>query len=62
MEVFDSELCAIGLALEKMIEMREILQRNGVKMVAVVSDSQAAIWLAAHLESGPGQRLVRRIN
>jgi hypothetical protein len=35
---------------------------HGVKMVAVFSDSQAAIRRAAHLEPGPGQRLVRRIN
>jgi ribonuclease HI len=62
MEVFDAELWAIGLALEETIEKREILQRNGVKMVAVFSDSQAAIRRAAHLEPGPGQRLARRIN
>jgi len=33
-----------------------------VKMVAVFSDSQAAIRRAAHLEPGPGQRIARRIN
>jgi len=62
MEVHDPELWAIGLALEATLEKREILQRNGVKMVAVFSDSQAAIRRAAHLELGPGQRLARRIN
>jgi hypothetical protein len=62
MEVFDAELWAIRLAHEETIEKRELLQRNGVKMVAVFSDSQAAIRRAAHLEPGPGQRLARRIN
>jgi len=62
MGVFDAELWAIGLALEETIQKREILQRDGVKMVAVFSDSQAAIWRAAHLEAGHGQRLARRIN
>jgi hypothetical protein len=40
MEVFDAELWAIGLALGEMIEKRETLQRHGVKMVAIFSDSQ----------------------
>jgi len=39
MEVFDAELWAIRLALEGRIQKREILQRTGVKMVAVCSDS-----------------------
>jgi len=44
------------------IEKRESLQRHGVKVVAVFSNSQAAIRHTAHLELGPAQRLVRRIN
>ena len=43
------------------IEKREIFQSNGVRMVAVFGDSQAAIRRAAHLEPGPGQRLARQI-
>jgi len=62
MEVFDAELWAIGLALDVAIEKRETLQVHGVKMVAVLNNSQAAIRRAAHLEPGPGQRLARRIN
>jgi len=62
MEVFDTELWAIGLALDVVIEKREKLQEHGVKTVAVFSDSQAGIRRTAHLEPGPGQRLARRIN
>jgi len=62
MEIIDAELWAIGLALEETIEKREILQRNGVKMMTVLSNSQAAIRRAAHLEPRPGQPLARRIN
>jgi len=62
MEVFETELWAIGLALEETIEEREILQRNAVKLVAVFSDSQGEIRWAAHLRAGPGKRLARRIN
>jgi hypothetical protein len=62
MEAFDAELWVIGLALEETMEKRAILQRNGLKMVAVFCDSQAGIWRAAHLEPGPGQWLARRIN
>jgi len=61
-EVFDSELWAIGLVVKVTVEMRETLPRHGVKTVAVVRDSQAAIREMAHLEPGPGQRLARRIN
>jgi len=43
MVVFVSELCAIGLALDLPFEKREILQIHEVKLVAVFSDSQAAI-------------------
>jgi len=35
---------------------------QGVKTVAVFSDSQAAIRRAAHLDPGPWQRLARQIN
>jgi len=62
MEVFDAELCAIGLALGETIEKRGTLQRHGVKTVAIFSDSQTAIRRAAHLEPGLGRRLVRRMN
>jgi ribonuclease HI len=62
MEVFDTELWAIGQALEETIEKREILQRNKEKMMAVFCDSQVAIRRVAHLEQGSGQRLARRIN
>jgi ribonuclease HI len=62
MEVFDAELWAIGLALGETVKRRERLQEHGVKTVAVLSDSQAAIRRTAHLEPGPGQRLARRIN
>jgi len=37
-EVFDTELRAIGLALDMAIEKREKLQEHGVKTVAVFSD------------------------
>ena len=43
MEVFNAVLWAIGLTLGKMVKRRERLQEHGVKMVAVLSDSQAAI-------------------
>ena len=62
MQALDTELWAIGLALEETIDKREILQRHRVKTVAVFSDSQAAIRRTAHLELGPGQRLARQIN
>jgi hypothetical protein len=62
MPVFDPELWMIGLGLKETIEKRDILQRNGVKMVTVFSDSQGAIRRAADLEPGPGQQLARRIN
>jgi len=42
-EVFDAKQWAIGLALDVAIENRENLQEHGVKTVAVLSDSQAAI-------------------
>jgi len=62
MEVFDAELWAIRLALEETIKKREILQRHGVKMVAVFSNSQAAIRRVAPLELGPGLQRARQIN
>jgi len=43
MVVIDSELLAIGLALDVPFEKSQIVQIHGVKMVAVFSDSQAAI-------------------
>jgi len=62
MEVFDAELWAIGLALGETVKRRERLQEHGVKTVAVISDSKAAIRRTAHIEPGLGQRLESRIN
>jgi len=42
--------------------MGETLHTNVVKTVAIFSDSQVAIRRTAHLEPGPGPRLVRQIN
>jgi len=61
-EVFDAIVWAIELTLEVTIGKRETLQRHEVKIVAVFSNSQAAIQQMAHLEPGPGQQLARRIN
>jgi len=58
MEEFDAELWAIGLVPDFVIDKRESLHMHGVKMVAVFSDSQAAIRPVAHLVPGPGQRPV----
>jgi len=45
--VFEAELWAIGLTLSETIRKKEPLQRNGVKTVAIFSDTQAAIrWTA----------------
>jgi len=44
------------------IKNSETLQKHAVKMMAVFSDSQAAIGCTAHLEPGPGQRLARQIS
>jgi len=52
MEVFDAELWEIGLAFGETVKRRKTLQRHGVKMVAVFSDSQAAIQRTAHLDLG----------
>jgi len=62
MEVFNDELLAIGLLLGEMNMKRKLLQRHGVKMVAILSGSQAAIRRTRHQETGPGQRSARRIN
>jgi len=62
MEVIEAELWAIGLALGETVKRRDRHQQHGVKMVAVFSDSQAAIRRAAQLQPGLGQRLARRIN
>jgi len=43
MEVFDSKLAAIGLALDLTIQNRATLQIHGAKCVGVFSDSQAAM-------------------
>jgi len=62
MEVFDAELWAIGIALHQTVKKSETLQTHGVTMMAIFSDSQAAIRRAAHLEPGPGQQLAMGIN
>jgi len=62
MGVFDTELRAIGFALDETIENRDTLQRHAEKMVAICSDSKSAIRRAAHLAPGPGQRIARQIN
>jgi hypothetical protein len=62
MEVFDAELWAIGIALHQTVKKSETLQTHGVTMMAIFSDSQAAIRRAAHLELGPGQQLAMGIN
>jgi len=48
MKVFDAELLAIGLALGETVKRRNRPHQNGVKTVAVFSDSPAAILRAAH--------------
>jgi hypothetical protein len=58
-EVFDAEQPVFGLALDATVKKRETLRRNGVKTVAVFSDSQAAIGRTAHLELGTGQHVAR---
>lgn len=42
-EVSDAKMSAMGLALDGTFEKRETLQNQGVKTVAVCSDSQTAI-------------------
>jgi len=61
MEVFNTELWAIGLTPDVVIEKRETLHTHGGKMVAIFSDSQAAIQPTAHLEPGPKLRLAKPI-
>src|SRR5258707_1107393 len=61
MEVFDTDLWVIGLALDVAIKKTETLHMHGVKIVAVFSDTQAAIRRVAHREPGPVQQLARRI-
>jgi len=62
MEVFNAELCGIGLTLDVTIEKREALQKRGEKTVAVFSPPQPAIWRTAHLEPGKWLRLEWRNN
>jgi hypothetical protein len=57
LDFFDTELGAIGLAVEDSIEKRVLLPRHGVEMVEVISHSQAANWRAPHPEPGPRQQL-----
>jgi len=62
LEVFNAELWGIWLALEVAIENRATLQMHGAEIVAVFSNSQAAIQRAAHLEAALEQRLAWGIN
>jgi ribonuclease HI len=62
MEVFDAEIWAIGVALQKSVSRAEALRAHGATTVAVFSDSQAAIRQTAHLDPGPVQQLARAIN
>ena len=62
LEVFDAEQWGMWLALEVVIEKRATLQMHGAEIVAVFSNSQAAIQRAAHLEAALGQRLAWGIN
>jgi len=61
-EVFNTELWAIGLMPGETVKRWKWLQEHRVNTVALFSDSQAAIRRTAHLELGPGHRLARRIN
>jgi hypothetical protein len=61
-ELFGAELWAIGVTFDAAIKNQATLQKDGVKMVAVRRDSQAAIRRVAHMEAGPRQPLPRRIN
>ena len=62
MEVSNSELWAIGVALRQSVARAEALPAHGVTTVAVFSDSQAAIRRTVHQDPGPGQYLARTIN
>jgi hypothetical protein len=62
MVVFKCEMWTIGLALDMAIDKSETLWNHRVTMVAVITNSQAAIRQTAHLELGPGQRLAKQIN
>ena len=62
MGALDAEPWAIGLTVGEAVKTSARLQDDGVKMVAVFSDSQAAIRRMAHLEPGPGRRVVRWID
>jgi len=61
-EVFDSELWALGVALWKSVARAEALQAHGVTTVAVFSDLQAAIRWTIYLDPRAGQDLARAIN
>jgi hypothetical protein len=62
MEVIDPELWAIALGLRETLQSRERLQQDGVKMVAVFSESHSAIRRTAHLDLASGSRLEGQIN
>ena len=61
MDVFDTELWAIGLRLYSTSENRKTLQGLELKTVAVYNESQPAIQRMAHPEPGPALRLAKRI-
>jgi len=62
MEVFDAALWAIGIALRNSVARAEALRAHPVTTVVVISDSQAAILLTAHLDPGPVRQLARAID
>jgi len=62
MEFFNAELWVIGLMPGETVKRRQTRQKNGVKMVAVCNNSQAAIRWTASLELCAGQWIARRIN
>jgi len=62
MEVFHAKLLAIGLALGEIVNRWLRWQEHQVKVVAVFSDSSAAIRRMEHLEPGLRQWLASRIN
>jgi len=62
MEFFNAELWVIGLMPGETVKRRQTRQKNGVTMVAVCNNSQAAIRWTASLELCAGQWIARRIN
>lgn len=62
MKDLDAEVWAIGLVLGERVKRRERLPEHGVKMVELLSNSQATIRWTSHLQPRSGQLFARRIN